>query len=175
MQIFLLISMYKLAALFCLPRSNYKKFDFIDVYDEKRNAFNYRGHLPVIAHPPCRFWSRLHGLAKPRKNEYEYALWSFDIVNRYGGILEHPLYSKFWEYVDVNPYPVHQGWFGHKMRKETGLYFVNCEPQRLPLNLEYPGKYKSISFVSKQQAMGTPINFATWLISSVLSTELNWD
>lgn len=154
------------AALFLLPRSHYKNIEGVDCYDEKRNALTYRDSLPVIAHPPCRFWSRLHGLAKPRRNEYELALWSYDLVKELGGILEHPFRSRLWKYIDVEPFPLCQSNFGHKMRKETGLLFVNCEPREIPFKLEAK-QYKNISSVSKQQAMGTPLEFSRWLVETV--------
>lgn len=161
--------METLAILFALPRSNYKKLDNLEVYDLKRNALTFNGGMRIIAHPPCRFWCKLWYLSKPEKNEYELALWAYDMVCEHGGILEHPHNSGLFKYVNEKPFILDQGWFGHKMKKRTGLIVKKTELNPLPLHLETPGEYKYIQMVSKQQAMGTPIEFAKYLVDSIRS------
>lgn len=157
--------MITVPVLFTLPRSEYSRLEGVDCYDEKRNAFNYSLGLKVIAHPPCRFWSRMHGLAKPRKKEYECALWAFDLVNELGGILEHPIHSNLWNYVGVKPYPIDLGWYGHPMKKTTGLYFNQVEIPRFELG--FRNDYKWLNKCSKRQAMYTPLEVCKKLVNSV--------
>jgi len=157
----------KIPILFCCKNSIYNSFELADVYDEKRNALNYNGNQKIIAHPPCRFWSKCHGLAKPRQHEYELGLWAIEMVQRNGGILEHPKYSKLFEYAEIEPtIEVHQQWWGHKMKKETWLYAVNVDLLPLPFDL-VTQKTPRINQVSKKQAMATPYSFAEYLLLSV--------
>ena len=168
----LIKSMDKVAILFALPRSNYLEVEGTDVYDLKRNALTFSGKNKVIAHPPCRFWCKIHYLAKPLRKEYELALWAYEVVKNNGGILEHPLTSNLWKYLDIKPFPLDQGWFGHKMRKQTGLYLKDVDLLPLPLKLEVKGEYKWNYNVSKREVMSTPIEFAKFLVESVRKSTL---
>ena len=162
-----------IAALFCLPRSVYAYIPGIEVYTEKENALNYIDtDKQIIAHPPCRFWSRMHGLAKPRKNEYELALWAFDRVNQNGGVLEHPADSGLWEYLNLprsKLFLVDQIHFGHLLKKTTALYSPNVQFLEVPFVLEPWVARKHINQVSKRQAMATPVRFAEYIVNSIRS------
>lgn len=130
------------AVLFARRDSNYKKFS-VDVWDEDRNALNYSGDDPVIAHPPCRAWSQLRHFAKPQPGEKELAFFAVDQVRKNGGVLEHPARSKLWEAANL-PEPgqrdeyggwtfeAPQKWWGHKCEKPTRFYIVGCPPAELP-------------------------------------------
>lgn len=133
----------KPSVLFARSDSDYKAFD-CDVWDMERDAKNYAGSNPVIAHPPCRGWGRLRELAKPLPGEKELALFAIDVVRKNGGVLEHPAYSSLWKFADLpNPgcgmdlfggwtLPIVQFWFGHRAMKATWLYIVGCGPMDLP-------------------------------------------
>jgi hypothetical protein len=145
-----------ISALYVLPDGPYA-IDGIDLWDESRDARNYRGPGPVIAHPPCERWGRywgggpmLHG--KPGQKLlgddggcFAHALWS---VRTFGGVLEHPEASHAFHYYGL-PIPtlgggwtsmdrydgssccVAQGHYGHRAQKLTWLYGVRIRYRRL--------------------------------------------
>lgn len=49
--------------------SNYKKIAGLDLWDRNRDAYNYRGTNPIIAHPPCSQWSRLRAFSRINQKE----------------------------------------------------------------------------------------------------------
>jgi hypothetical protein len=60
-------------------------------------------------------------------------------------VLEHPIYSRLWDVMELPPpgerdawggwtLPVHQFWWGHDCEKRTWLYIVGCEPEAIPDN-----------------------------------------
>jgi hypothetical protein len=139
------------SALFVDPKGTYAYRPDVDAWDESRDARNYRGPLPVVAHPPCGRWC---ALAKMVAGRYEHmpvgvdsgcfasafqALWVF------GGVLEHPAFSLAWpEYglarpgvgawtqhnrlggVHTGHYWVCEVWqsvYGSAMRKRTWLIY----------------------------------------------------
>jgi len=79
--------------LFTQHNSIYEKLQ-ADCWDIVRDARNYRGENPVVAHPPCRAWGQLSHMAKPRPDEKELAFFAIEQVRRVGGVLEHPAASK---------------------------------------------------------------------------------
>ena len=93
-----------IAALFVDPTGTYSEVDGIDIWDEARDARNYRGPHPVIAHPPCQRWGKFwHGsTAKPHQFNlgedggcFASALAS---VRNHRGVIEHPAHTKAWRY-----------------------------------------------------------------------------
>lgn len=117
----------------------------VDPWDIARDARNYNGPHPVIAHPPCQRWGRFwHGSTrKPHQFKlgddagcFEAAL---KAVRKWGGVLEHPADSHAWEHFSINK-PIRgngwtiadnyggwtcyieQGHYGHISRKATWLY-----------------------------------------------------
>lgn len=130
------------SVLFARADSIYKELG-CDVWDAERDATKWPGGNQVIAHPPCRAWSALAHMAKPRPGEKDYARWSVKMVRRWGGVLEHPASSRLW--ADQNlPRPIErdeyggftvampQWWFGHRADKPTRFYVCGCEPKDLP-------------------------------------------
>ena len=135
--------MSTVAALFARADSIYKTLPDVDVYDIERDARNFTGGMPVVAHPPCRAWGRLAHMANPRPGEKELAIWSVDQVRAHGGVLEHPAGSSLWK---VKPLPepgtfdawggwtlvIAQWWWGHKAEKLTRLYICGVLPRDIP-------------------------------------------
>lgn len=129
--------------LFSRSNSIYKTFPRVDVWDKERNALNWPGGTPVVAHPPCRGWGRLRKLANPEPGEKELAFFAVDQVRKYGGVLEHPASSTLWGAAGL-PYPGRRdgfgGWtlpvkqqcWGHRAEKPTWLYIVGCGVDGLP-------------------------------------------
>lgn len=137
--------MKKIAALFVVSDGPYSNIEFIDPWDQQRDARKYSGPYPVIAHPPCERWGRYwsggpSALVRRKLGDdqgcFKSALKS---VREYGGILEHPeashAFKKFglpipeWHggWTDPDEYGgrsccVAQGNYGHLGRKMTWLY-----------------------------------------------------
>lgn len=133
-----------IAALFVQTGGSYFGLDGVDPWDEHRDARMYAGPHPVVAHPPCSRWCRLAGLVQARWGHaigedggcFESALSS---VRRWGGVLEHPAYSKAWPAFGLARPPTSGGWvpadfeggwacyveqgrYGHPAKKATWLY-----------------------------------------------------
>jgi hypothetical protein len=122
---------------------------------EPRDARNYPGPHPVVAHPPCdrwgRYWSGGPSAKVKRKlgddgGCFESALAS---VNQWGGVLEHPEASHAWRAFGIERPPksggwigsgggsgwtccVEQGHYGHRARKATWLYAAGMPRAALP-------------------------------------------
>lgn len=137
-----------IAALYVEKGGAYYGLDGVDPWDEERDARNYAGPHPVVAHPPCKRWGRYWGggpsAAVPRllgddHGMFAQALWA---VRTFGGVLEHPEASHAWRFyglarpkrsggwTNVDSYGgrsccVEQGHYGHKARKATWLYAVS--------------------------------------------------
>jgi hypothetical protein len=131
-----------IAALYVDARGPYVGRDGVDAWTIDRDARLYDGPDPVVAHPPCADWSTLTCRATPPAN---YTLRperracgprAVEQVRRFGGVLEHPAYSKLWHEMDM-PRPgefadEHGGWtlyceqvaWGHPAKKGTWLYIV---------------------------------------------------
>lgn len=139
------------AALYVEPNGCYVGVPGVDPWDEARDARNYEGPHPVVAHPPCQRWGRFwHGSTR---KPHQYKLGddggcfaaALAAVMRWGGVIEHPARSKAWDrfrslkpetgegwqraiYGDeCAPYwvcYVEQGHYGHASRKPTWLLAV---------------------------------------------------
>lgn len=162
----------------------------VDCWDIKRDARNWPGGNPIIAHPPCRAWGQLSHMASPREGEKELAIWSIEQIRKHGGVLEHPRASKLWKFLKL-PQPgkkdefggfslcINQSWFGHKAEKKTLLYIKGCQYSDLPpmpINfnaVEYTvsSKIKKKSGkrikkeITKKEREATPLLLAEWLIA----------
>jgi hypothetical protein len=145
----------KVAALFVETGGCYFNLPGVDPWDIERDARNYNGPHPVVAHPPCQRWGRL-GAAN-------YARWggehnrpgndggcfasALQSLKKYGGVLEHPKASMAWnEFQLTRPNPfrwnhcpreggaagsawvceVWQSAYGHKANKATWLYYIGA-------------------------------------------------
>ena len=140
------------AALFVDAAGVYAKAPDVDIWHEGRDARNYPGPYPVVAHPPCARWCRLAPLIQ---SMHGYAIGdddgcfasALDAVTRWGGVIEHPAYSYAWPAFGL-PIPARHGWsqnlthpgyateisqvaYGHPCQKRTWLYYVGPEPPAL--------------------------------------------
>lgn len=174
--------------LFARRDSVYKALPNCDVWDVDRDALTWRGGTPVVAHPPCRIWGRLSAFAKAPESEKMTAFFAVNAVRRWGGVLEHPAYSKLWKAAGL-PLPgsvddwggftisVPQFWWGHRAEKWTWLYicglrpaFVPGVPFRLgdaPCVIAQSRRRQDLRWrpeVSKAEREHTPRDFAVWLI-----------
>jgi hypothetical protein len=168
------------AVLFARRGSVY--FDLAsEVYDESRDARNYSGSLPVVAHPPCRGWGRLRQFAHVAPGELELARMSVWAVRRWGGVLEHPAKSSLWRDMSIPlrgvdsfggfTFPVLQSAFGHRAPKATWLYICGIRAADIPsfpfqLGVA-PGR---VELMGRAEREATPIEFANWLLSIAASS-----
>ncbi|CAM2142569.1 conserved protein of unknown function [Pararobbsia alpina] len=179
------------AVLFARMDSVYKTFSNCDVWDIDRDARNWPGGTPLVAHPPCRAWGRLSHMAKPREDEPALGLFAVDQIRTFGGVLEHPAHSRLWNAKHMPmpgardefggwTLPIHQYWFGHRAQKATWLYIVGCEPADTPLMPIVLGKAEYVvgtsgrrkdgtrsgrqKEITKSEREHTPIELAKWLV-----------
>ncbi len=186
--------MTSVAALYIDPSGPYPKLLGPEMcWDETRDARNYAGPWPVVAHPPCGPWSVMKHLHR-HPEQKEIAPFAVEQVRRWGGALEHPAGSGLFMAIGL-PMPgelpdgfggrtieVEQVRWGHVARKATWVYLVRtCAPGRDPPPMEAthwvsggrnPNRKGSgglvppgIKVCSAQQRRRTPIAFAEWLIS----------
>lgn len=186
--------MRTVAALFVRSDSIYKTMADVDCWDLERDAMTWPGGAPVVAHPPCRLWGELSHMSTAPESEKETGRFSVRVIQRYGGVLEHPKRSKLWADMGLPrpgqrigigfTLPVLQMWWGHKAEKATWLYIVGVEPHELP---EIPfvmgeathkvtnggspwhRKAKDRDFrpeLSKADRERTPPAFAEWLVET---------
>lgn len=139
----------EVAALYVETGGVYFGLDSVDPWAEHRDARNYEGPWPVVAHPPCARWCLLAPLVE---SMYGYKVGddggtfaaALNAVRTYGGVLEHPAYSLAWSAFQL-PVPVRGTWsrtlfddgwatevsqvaYGHAARKRTWLYYVGDVP-----------------------------------------------
>lgn len=146
--------MRTIAALYVETGGCYFGLLGVEPWDEARDARQYAGPHPVVAHPPCQRWGKLWagqplwikrtGIRKVKGDDggcFRHALHS---VREFGGVLEHPWGSHAWPHFGLNVPPrsggwivadfhggwtccVEQGRYGHYARKPTLLYSVGCD------------------------------------------------
>ena len=140
-----------IAGLFVQGDGCYSLDERIDPWDIVRDARNYQGTLPVIAHPPCQLWGALAAVNykrwggehnRPGNDQgcFQSALLS---VQRCGGVLEHPAKTKAWQTYGINKPEANKwvrcdigGWtcevwqsaYGHRANKATWLYYYGQTP-----------------------------------------------
>lgn len=169
--------MKPVAVLFARPDSTYKTLAGCDVWDAERDARNWPGGAPVVAHPPCRAWGRYAHRSKHTVAERDLAFYAVDMVRRYGGVLEHPATSRLWREADLpepNGFPDnYAGWtmqidqhrFGHRAIKPTRLYIVGIWPTKIPsLPPARADAPRQVELMCKAERERTPEEFAAWLV-----------
>ena len=143
-----------IAALYVATGGCYFNLPDVDAWDEKRDARQYAGPWPVVAHPPCQRWGKLWagqplwikrtGERKEKGDDGGCFVAALAAVRKWGGVLEHPWGSHAWPHFNLNTPPregrwimadfeggwtccVEQGRYGHYARKPTLLYAVGCD------------------------------------------------
>lgn len=171
---------FPIVTVLCASKwSVYHRLSGIDVWTKDRNATNYRGQGPVIAHPPCRAWSRfVRHQAQPEPGEKDVGIFCAETVKNNGGILEHPAHSHLWDAAHL-PQPgnlanpelftlaVWQTWWHYPLRKGTWLLFSKIDKDKIhfPFRLHNRGAdRRRQQLMSHQQRSETTLQFATWLL-----------
>lgn len=182
-----------IAALYIDPRGPYPRMAGVDCWDAARDARNYPGPWPVVAHTPCGPWGCLKHLCT--KQDSSLGPIAVGQVRHFGGVLEHPAHSGLFDFMRM-PRPgelpdafggytvqVNQVDFGHCAKKPTWLYFVGVAPTSLVFPSE-PGVAThwiggsrgrgrtrqgsplppGIKAASSQLRRRTPPGFAYWLV-----------
>lgn len=182
------------AALYVHKNGVYYDIEGVDPWDKDRDARNYSGPNPVVAHPPCNLWVNLtrvnfkryggaHNLPANDGGMFAHAL---ACVRMFGGVLEHPASSWAWESFVLRK-PREHGWgpcstaqnawtcevwqsaYGHKARKKTWLYYVGPKPPELDWSRK-PGTHQCGKFdrnkpsLVGRAASETPRPFAELLV-----------
>lgn len=145
------------AALYVQPDGCYAGRTDIDAWPEARDARNYPGPLPVVAHPPCQLWgamavvnyARWGGEHNRPGNDGGCFAAALNAVRTWGGVLEHPAATRAFAAHGL-PKPKSAGWqrtncggwvcevwqsaYGHRANKATWLYYHGTTP---PLELRW--------------------------------------
>lgn len=181
------------SALYVDPDGPYPRL-VTDWWDEQRDARNYDGPNPVVAHPPCHLWTNLAALNyrrhggghnRPGNDGGKFAS-ALASVRQWGGVLEHPAGSNAWTThalgapTDLPMWrqtalcewvcEVWQSAYGHKARKRTWLFYCGRRP---PMDARWDraaGTHQVGWFdrnkpsLGKKEASRTPDEFAAWLV-----------
>ena len=151
-----------IAALYVETHGVYADLAGVDPWDEARDARQYAGPWPVVAHPPCERWGRFYrgGMAwkgEPKRLGDDGGCFAAALasVRAWGGVLEHPAGSMAWREFGLNAPPASGGWvvadfeggwtcqvdqgaYGHEARKPTWLYAVAQELPSLRWGVSAP-------------------------------------
>lgn len=185
--------MKTVAALYIDPRGPYPAMAGVECYGlPERDAKLYDGPWPLVAHPPCGPWGAMRHMCK--RQDPACALRAIEQVRRWGGVLEHPAYSRLWAHCELpRPGEVPDVWggrsieveqvrWGHVARKRTWLYLVGVrsigaippsrEPTHWVCGSRNPNRRgrggivpSGIKVCSAQQRRRTPPAFAEWLVA----------
>jgi len=170
----------KVAVLCAAKKSVYHDLSDVEVYDVDRDARTFPGGMPIVAHPPCRSWSKWMGhWAKPEPGERDLALWCCEQLRQCGGVLEQPAHSKLFFAAgfpdsEIWVTEVWQAWWGYPTKKSTWLAFCGIDPAtvEVPFRLHPKGhdkkRYEHLSHI---QRSATTREFAEWLVGVARTTE----
>lgn len=119
-----------IAALYVLSRGPYADMPGVDPWPERRNALLYPGPWPVVAFPPCAWWSRSvrHQVKLSSAQGPHLAPVATTQVQEWGGILEQPARSLLWETMGLPlPEPYRQATIYGPERDEHGGFTVEVD------------------------------------------------
>ena len=143
--------MIQVAALFVDSSGCYSGLPDVDAWSIERDARNYNGGDPVVAHPPCQLWGALAHVNYKRwggehnrpGNDAGCFQFALDTVRRCGGVLEHPAKTAAFSHYGIAA-PSSMGWqrtmcggwvceawqsaYGHRANKATWLYYFGTSP-----------------------------------------------
>lgn len=169
----------KVAALFVQERSAYSRLVGVECFTRRRDAATFDLSCPVIAHPPCRVFSKKCGhQVRDGVHVWEGLLgaWAIHCVRSCGGVLEHPYNSRLWNLLPAGvgfTAVVDQAWWGEPIIKRTRLWFVGVGRQEV----EFPFSFEPSSSRRVWQTWGvgrrsrTCKEFAGWLVDQARKVE----
>lgn len=158
----------QVAALFVMSGGCYTGLPYVDAWTKERDALNYQGPFPVVAHPPCQLWGALASVNYARwggehnrpGNDGGCFAFALNAVRKWCGILEHPAKTRAfaayglpapsgigWQRIDDGGWicEVWQSAYGHQANKATWLYYFGSEPP-FQLSWERPTGTHQIGF-----------------------------
>lgn len=167
----------KVAALCVSGRSIYKFLPDVIPFDSRTGARSFPGHMPVVAHPPCRHWSARvshQASSEDKQTEMQLGVWCVEQVLTWGGCLEQPARSRLFEACNL-PLPgdsrdaflytveLEQGAFGFRTRKPTWVLIAGVPRSRLPgvPRRRSDGQWQAMGTVERSRTMAS---FAGWLL-----------
>ena len=186
------------AALYVDTAGPYYNLADVDPWDETRDARQYEGPHPVVAHPPCSTWSVLANVNAAQYETFHIGndggcfAAALHAVRTYGGVIEHPAHSLAWNHFHL-PKPIRDGWtttftdpgmttevsqvaYGHPARKRTWLYAVGIEPYALDwtepphtMRIGHDRSYPDTPSIRDKRAIHTPAAFREVLIDMARS------
>jgi hypothetical protein len=175
-------------AILCAARkTSYRDIEGLEIFDEVRDARTFAGGMPVVAHPPCRYWigggfgflARKHAKPGIAERERELGLFCARQVQENGGILEQPAKSGLFaaaglplpgspQSIDSFSLHVWQRWWGYPTKKGTWLYFRNISQFsiEIPFCLHNRGfdRWEMDHQFSARRKSETVPAFANWLV-----------
>lgn len=174
----------RVAVLFAMRNSIYNDFPSAEVYDDELDAFNYEGPHRVICHPPCARWGKYATTRGNTIGDDDGAFgFCLNSLRYWGGVIEHPAYSKAWEHFGLpRPNPrggwtedgiggftchVEQGHYGHPAPKATWLYIFGVRP--IELKWGYSEAEGRITKMNRTMREHTPLLFAQLLVNMVMA------
>lgn len=146
--------MPEIAALFVQTDGCYFGLPGVEPWDEARDARQYAGPWPVVAHPPCQRWGRFWagspyaiartGVRLKKGDDGGCFAAALAAARAFGGVIEHPEGSHAWAHFGLNKPPRNGGWivadehggwtccveqghYGHFARKATWLLAYGVE------------------------------------------------
>lgn len=128
-----------IAALYVETGGSYYGLPDVDPWDQARDAREYKGPWPVVAHPPCQRWGKLWagqplwikrtGERKQKGDDGGCFAAALDSVRRWGGVLEHPWGSHAWPYFNLNVPPRSGGWIAAELPGTSRWGWTCCVEQ----------------------------------------------
>jgi hypothetical protein len=155
----------EIAALYVESAGSYYGLPNVDPWDQARDARQYQGPYPVVAHPPCQRWGKLWagqplyikqtGIRKIKGDDDGCFAAALAAIREYGGVLEHPRGSHAWPHFGLNTPPREGGWivadfhggwtccveqgrYGHYARKPTLLLAYKIDLPELDWGIGEP-------------------------------------
>lgn len=179
--------MRTVSALCVTPGSSYEAINGVEAYTPERDAWTFDCSTPIVAHPPCRGWSKnFSKQAKPEPGEMDLGVQCCSWLRQCGGVLEQPRNSKLFRAAGI-PHPhegelggvrtieVHQSWFGYPTRKATWLAFAGIDPRSLEIPFilrDARDDGRTFERMSKRQRSHTVPDLARWLVAAARKSTL---
>lgn len=161
--------MSKRIAILCANEdSEYFKFEGLDIYTQKRPISEFKGGMPIIAHPPCAQWGKFKWRSKKDIEDKMLALQCIEHLAENGGIMEHPASSDIWKRnfpEGTRMYKIHMSDWGYKAKKETILAFYQVKPITMPI--QFNAIQGRIELMDKKERAVTPYEMCKWLITCI--------
>ncbi len=176
-----------MAALYIDPeRGPYASMQDVEPWGVDRDATQYAGPWPVVAHPPCGHWGKLAWNCKQPAAWKAAGPVAVAQVREFGGVLEHPAHSRLWDACTMPPAgglpDGHGGWtleahqtrWGHKAKKRTWFYIVGVARNAVTLPPDRAAthvmgvslaKGRVLPCLPKKERHLTPPALAEWLVA----------